>query len=57
MACSIVMLSCGGLPGLDCVSMGPDMQDIHTPRERVSVASLERTWELVCEVLRRAKEL
>ena len=48
---------CGGLPGLDCVSLGPDMQDIHTPRERVSIASLERTWNLVCEVLRRVKEL
>jgi len=48
---------CGSLPGLDCVSIGPEMYDIHTPRERVSIASVERTWKLVCEVLRRAKEL
>ena len=48
---------CGGLPGLDCVSIGPDMQDIHTPRERVNVASVERTWKLICEVLRKTKEL
>lgn len=47
----------GRLPGLDCVSLGPDLVDIHTPRERLSVASTERTWNLVCEVLRRTKEL
>lgn len=47
----------GKLPGLDCVSVGPDMQEIHTPRERLNVASTQRTWALVCEVLRRAKEL
>ena len=47
----------GKLPGLDCVSLGPDMMDIHTPRERLSVASTERTWKLVCEVLKLTKEL
>ncbi len=47
----------GKLPGLDCISLGPDLKDIHTPRERMSVESVARTWELVCEVLRRAKEL
>jgi len=47
----------GKLPGLDCVSLGPDMEAIHTPRERLNVASVQRTWALVCEVLRRAGEL
>lgn len=47
----------GKLPGLDCVSIGPDMQEIHTPRERLNVASTQRTWALICDVLRRAKEL
>ena len=47
----------GKLPGLDCISLGPDLKEIHTPRERMSVESVARTWELVCEVLRRAKEL
>ncbi|MBQ8893708.1 MAG: aminoacyl-histidine dipeptidase [Clostridia bacterium] len=49
-------LECGllseKLPGLDCVSMGPDMKDIHTPRERISVSSVERTWELLKEILK-----
>ena len=43
----------GKLPGLDCVSIGPDLTDIHTPRERMSVASVARTWALVREVLSR----
>ncbi len=49
-------LECGllseKLPGLECVSMGPDMKDIHTPRERISVSSIERTWGLLKEILK-----
>lgn len=52
--CGIFM---GKLPGLDCISFGPNLKDIHTPRERMEVASVQRTWALICEVLRRAKEL
>lgn len=47
----------GKLPGLDCVSLGPDMQAIHTPQERLNIASVQRTWELLREILRCAKEL
>lgn len=47
----------GKLPGLDCVSIGPDMEHIHSPQERLNVESTERTWKLICEVLARAKEL
>ena len=43
----------GKLPGLDCVSFGPDMQDIHTTRERLSVASTARTWKYLLAVLER----
>lgn len=43
----------GKLPGLDCVSFGPDMQDIHTTRERLSVASTARTWNYLLAVLRQ----
>ena len=42
--------------GVNC-SLGPDMLDIHTPRERMNVASVARTWDLLKEILRRAKEL
>ncbi len=47
----------GKLPGLDCVSIGPDMMDIHSEREKLSVGSVARVWALVKEVLRRTKEL
>jgi dipeptidase D len=46
-------LFAGKLPGLDCVSFGPDMMDIHTPQERLSVASVERTWNYLLEILKR----
>ena len=49
-------LECGllseKLPGLDCVSIGPDMKDIHTSRERLNIASTERTWEFLLEILK-----
>ena len=49
-------LECGllseKLPGLDCVSIGPEMHDIHTSRERLGIASTERTWNFLLEVLK-----
>ncbi len=49
-------LECGlfseKLPGLDCVSIGPQMHDIHTTRERLEIASTERTWNFLLEVLK-----
>ena len=41
----------GKLPGLDCVSFGPDLLEIHTPREKMSIPSVQRTWGLLCGVL------
>ncbi len=45
-------LFCQKLPGLDCVSIGPQMYDIHTSRERLEIASVERTWQFLQEVLK-----
>lgn len=49
-------LECGlfsqKLPGLDCVSIGPNIRDIHTTRERLEVASTERVWKFLLEVLK-----
>lgn len=45
----------GKLPGLDCISFGPDNFDIHTPQERLSISSTERVWNLIVEFLKRAK--
>ena len=49
-------LECGllseKLPGLDCVSIGPEMHDIHTSREKLGIASTERTWNYLLAVLK-----
>ena len=42
---------CDRLPGLDAVSFGPQMHDIHTSRERLDLVSVERTWRLLVDVL------
>ncbi len=44
---------CDRLPGLDAVSFGPQMQDIHTSREKLNIASVRRTWEYLLAVLER----
>ena len=50
-------LECGlfsaKLPGLDCVSFGPDLKEIHTFRESMSVASVQRVYAMVVETLKR----
>lgn len=52
-------LECGlfieKIPGLDAVSLGPELRDVHSPRERLSVGSTERVYRLVCEFLKRSK--
>ena len=45
----------GKLPDLDCVSVGPDLDEIHTFRERLHIASTQRLWAMVVEALRRMK--
>ena len=48
-------LECGlfgqKIPGLDSVSIGPNMRDIHTSRERLEIASVERVWRFLLCVL------
>lgn len=43
----------GKIEGLDCVSIGPDMKDVHTTEESLNIASTGRVWEFVMEVLKR----
>ena len=45
----------GKMPDLDCISFGPDVINVHTPRERLRIASTWRTWALLRETLRRLK--
>lgn len=53
-------LECGlfydKMPGLDCVSFGPDMQDIHTTEEKLSISSVARMWDYLVKVLENIHE-
>lgn len=40
---------------LDCISIGPDMFDVHTVNERLSISSATETFELLCELLKKCK--
>lgn len=48
-------LECGLLGSkiadLDCVSIGPDMKNIHTTEETLSISSTRRVWEFLVEFL------
>lgn len=48
-------LECGifaeKLPHIDAISLGPDMFDVHTPEEHLSIPSTIRTWEYLLSAL------
>ena len=45
----------GKIPGLDCISVGPDIKSAHSFHETLSVSSVNRTWKFLLEVLRNLK--
>lgn len=51
-------LECGIIgekyPGMEMVSIGPDMWDVHTPDEHVSIPSVANFWKHLVAVLERA---
>lgn len=38
--------------GLDCVSIGPDMKNIHTAEEELCISSAERVWKYLLRLLK-----
>ena len=52
-------LECGLLgekiPGLDCVSLGPNIEEVHSVRERLNISSTERLYRIVCNFLENWK--
>lgn len=48
-------LECGffseRLPEVDIISYGPNLIDIHTPKERAEIKSIERVWQLTKTIL------
>ena len=48
-------LFAGKIAGLDCVSMGPDIINIHTTEEELSISSTKRVWEFLTRLLEEMK--
>lgn len=38
-------------PDMDMVSVGPQMYDVHSPKERLSISSTAKTWQWLCATL------
>jgi len=45
-------LLCDKIDDLDAVSFGPEILDIHTPQEKMKIASVERTYKFLCTILK-----
>lgn len=43
------------IDGLDCIAIGPEMHDVHTVNEKLSVSSTENTFRLLVSILKRMK--
>ena len=52
-------LECGVFAGqiddLDCISIGPEMHDVHTTRERLSISSTENLYDILIKILGKLK--
>ncbi|WP_035588847.1 beta-Ala-His dipeptidase [Hippea jasoniae] len=50
-------LECGiigsKVEGIDMISLGPDIEFAHTPKERLNLASLERVYNFIVELLKQ----
>lgn len=50
-------LECGILSGknpkLDMISFGPNIRAAHSPKERVEIESVEKTWQVLLELLKQ----
>lgn len=45
------------IPGLDAISIGPDIFLVHTPDEHISIPSTINNWEYFIYTLKRMKDL
>ena len=39
------------LPEVDMISIGPNLYDVHTPAEHLSISSVDRTWKFLKELI------
>ena len=52
-------LECGifasQMPELDCIAIGPQMYDVHTDGEKLSISSTETVFGLLCKLLAKCR--
>ena len=46
---------CDKIEGLDAISFGPQVDDIHTTEEKASILSAKRCWDLILKTLEDLK--
>lgn len=39
-------------PGMDMISFGPNLKDVHSPDERLQISTVGNCWKLLCEILK-----
>lgn len=47
----------GKMSGLDAISLGPNIFDVHTPKEHFSISSTKNVWEYLLSVLKQMNTL
>ncbi|MCL2039864.1 MAG: aminoacyl-histidine dipeptidase [Bacteroidetes bacterium] len=38
--------------GMDMISIGPNLHDVHSPAERLSISSTKKVWDFLCELMK-----
>lgn len=46
---------CKKIPGLDCISIGPTMTDVHSVNEKLSISSSAKMYQIVRDILKECK--
>lgn len=53
-------LECGLIgekyPGMDMISFGPTLKDVHSPDEKVHIPAVEKCWNLLLEIVKNIPE-
>jgi dipeptidase D len=53
-------LECGIIgdknPGMDMISIGPDLKNPHSPDEKINIPAIGKVWDFFVELLKELKE-
>ncbi len=53
-------LECGLIgekyPGIDMLSFGPNLKDVHSPDEKIQISTVEKAWNLLKEIIQNIPE-